>query len=603
MGANQGGRGVMGRGKRRGEVVGLEALEGRALLSTVVSEIATLPGSVTVGPMAVAMDGSLWVAEAGRKEGPALERVTAAGVKSESVLPATDVLSTITSVAADGNGNVWYTLANSRGSATGVVGKVGADLSIKETVLPALMGEPGASTMGSDGRLWVALSGGQGDAALAAIGSDGKVSGTYPVAGAKALSSVGAGGDGNVWFVDGHKIGKITPKGVITEFDQFAPGGGAVADLGNAQLTAGPDGNVWFLGLGGVSKITPGGNVTTAQVPGSPLHTLSRGSDGNMWVTFSPPATGPLASVSGAMLAKVSPDDKTSLLPDKVSAPGTPVVRTAAGMDGGLWFGEGGGKIGRADLSAAAAATPTPTPVSLKAVNIGLVTTDIHRTVSGRVVEFVSTDAGAKAGDYQATIDWGDGHTSGGAIAENATGAFDVSGSHVYASAAGGPRNVVVLVTGANGSSPFMGLVRVIDSMKSIPPWQAYPAAPDWQRYTGTGRPSPVTTPPVVVPNVPTPPPVMTTPITPAPVTLPPPTTPVARLAPPLGAVAAQAPAATTASGAGAGAGPNGTVSTWRYATPHGHARGHHHIRAAHHPKGPHGHVSKASHHAHRRVH
>lgn len=44
-----------------------------------------------------------------------------------------------------------------------------------------------------------------------------------------------AGPDGNLWFTEGNKIGRMTPTGTITEFPN-----------GAGAITAGPDGNLWF---------------------------------------------------------------------------------------------------------------------------------------------------------------------------------------------------------------------------------------------------------------------------------------------------------------------------------------------------------------------
>jgi virginiamycin B lyase len=63
------------------------------------------------------------------------------------------------------------------------------------------------------------------------------------------------GPDGNLWFTEnsGNKIGRITPVGVIQEFDLPHPNS---APLG---IVAGPDGNIWFAESGSdlVGRITP----------------------------------------------------------------------------------------------------------------------------------------------------------------------------------------------------------------------------------------------------------------------------------------------------------------------------------------------------------
>jgi hypothetical protein len=54
-------------------------------------------------------------------------------------------------------------------------------------------------------------------------------------------------------------------------------------------------------------------------------------------------------------------------------------------------------------------------------------------TFSGVVATFTDPDAGATAIEYSATIDWGDGTSSAGAVSGPTSGPFTVSGSHTYA--------------------------------------------------------------------------------------------------------------------------------------------------------------------------
>src|SRR5947209_8178762 len=51
---------------------------------------------------------------------------------------------------------------------------------------------------------------------------------------------------------------------------------------------------------------------------------------------------------------------------------------------------------------------------------------------TGVVATFTDADPGGVVSDYTATIDWGDGHTSAGAITLSA-GVFSVSGTNAYA--------------------------------------------------------------------------------------------------------------------------------------------------------------------------
>jgi hypothetical protein len=69
---------------------------------------------------------------------------------------------------------------------------------------------------------------------------------------------------------------------------------------------------------------------------------------------------------------------------------------------------------------------------------------------SGTVATFTDADPAGAAGDYTATIDWGDGTQSAGTITA-AGGGFSVAGSHTYATGASEP--VTVTITDAGGSS------------------------------------------------------------------------------------------------------------------------------------------------------
>jgi hypothetical protein len=69
---------------------------------------------------------------------------------------------------------------------------------------------------------------------------------------------------------------------------------------------------------------------------------------------------------------------------------------------------------------------------------------------SGAVASFTDADGGA-IGSYTATIDWGDGTTTTGAITANTGGGFNISGNHTYASH--GSFLMVVQVKDTDGTS------------------------------------------------------------------------------------------------------------------------------------------------------
>ena len=94
-----------------------------------------------------------------------------------------------------------------------------------------------------------------------------------------------AGPDGNLWFTEqaGVKIGRITPKGKVTDF----PIGGGMQPR---QLTVGPDKNLWMTDQGAnlVYRITPNGAAPPTITAGAALLATPRGiatgPDGDLWI-------------------------------------------------------------------------------------------------------------------------------------------------------------------------------------------------------------------------------------------------------------------------------------------------------------------------------
>src|SRR5205807_1831235 len=104
--------------------------------------------------------------------------------------------------------------------------------------------------------------------------------------------SITAGSDGNLWFSEsqGPKIGRITPAGVITEFD--------VSGTHPLGITNGPDGNLWFGGDKAIGRITPDGTVTLFPLPAghSSAVGITTGPDGNLWFTENGPVPNSLTA-------------------------------------------------------------------------------------------------------------------------------------------------------------------------------------------------------------------------------------------------------------------------------------------------------------------
>jgi large repetitive protein len=104
----------------------------------------------------------------------------------------------------------------------------------------------------------------------------------------------------------------------------------------------------------------------------------------------------------------------------------------------------GGSGSGKASPIAQVADAPLTLKLAVPAVNEG-------SGPSGPIATFTDLDPNDTADEYIATIDWGDGVTSGGAVARTAPGAFTISGTHVYGEES--QRTVKVTVRDRGGSS------------------------------------------------------------------------------------------------------------------------------------------------------
>jgi streptogramin lyase len=92
------------------------------------------------------------------------------------------------------------------------------------------------------------------------------------------------GPDGNIWVTlagspTGEDIAKVTPAGVVTEFDS--------ADYNNPiGITAGPDDKLWVTQAGGVASFDPSDPANPAKTPIAAVasaQTITVGPDGQLW--------------------------------------------------------------------------------------------------------------------------------------------------------------------------------------------------------------------------------------------------------------------------------------------------------------------------------
>lgn len=238
-------------------------------------------------------------------------------------------------LAADSAGNVWFTdtLANNR------IGRItpAGDVSVFD--LPPFGQLTGGITAGADGSIWVTKAFGAKILRIIPAGTTVTVTefpastDTVPI---DSLGDIVAGGDGNLWFTGGNRIGRMTTAGEIAFFSPptpfSSPGG----------ITAGPDGNVWFteIAAGKIGRITPEGVITEfprETTPGDPSQpfAITTGPDGNLWFTdnFSDGISifGRIGRITPAGVVTKFP------IPDPTQA-GSHCYGIAAGPDDNIWF-------------------------------------------------------------------------------------------------------------------------------------------------------------------------------------------------------------------------------------------------------------------------
>ena len=246
--------------------------------------------------------------------------------------------------------------------------------------------------VGGDGRIWVSERNGTNTYAGAMTLSTG-VTANYPIGTTSTvITSVAAGPDGNVWYVDDMNLqvdivapngaysvnttnGALSVPDVVAEGPdnqmwvfgtRFLPPANGVATIGTNGSSAllnltgsnlgtvmtmqvGPDGNMWFVQRipSAVGTITPGGFVTlyTSGLTGTPNPGLALGADGCMWFTESSPnVVGKIQPGTGAIH-----EFNTGYAAGMTSLGGV-----AEGADGDIWFSEqGANSVGRITTSGA----------------------------------------------------------------------------------------------------------------------------------------------------------------------------------------------------------------------------------------------------------
>ncbi|HEY1419158.1 MAG TPA: hypothetical protein VGG90_00440 [Candidatus Dormibacteraeota bacterium] len=262
------------------------------------------------------------------------------------------------------DGNVWFVdVGRSQ------VGRITPDGHVAQFSVPSPTGGSHTIAAGPDGNVWLTATAGGGKPDwIVRITPTGVVT-IFPAGGSNtAPEGITAGRDGNMWFTEvfGGRIGRMTPSGVLTEFQ--IPG-----TEHPRGITMGSDGSLWFTLSAGVGRITTGGQISVFPVandPSTPLGDIAAGGDGNIWFTGAgtiryispksgqvtsmplPQGSRPASLISGpdgniwftdtglnaVVRMGTSGSTRVIQLPRRDSFP----LGIASGSDGRIWFGESG---------------------------------------------------------------------------------------------------------------------------------------------------------------------------------------------------------------------------------------------------------------------
>ncbi|MFN8172038.1 MAG: hypothetical protein U0R65_09240 [Candidatus Nanopelagicales bacterium] len=215
--------------------------------------------------------------------------------------------------------------------------------------LPGGSSGPAAITSVSGGDLWIAL---RSSGSLASMTTAG-VATARPVAGLAANSApsgITQDGAGRIWFTEqyGNAVSSVNTSAADLKRLQLPKTGS-----GPTSITLGPDGNLWFTENGGdrIGKVTPAGVLTEYDLPAGAAPTAIAANKTD-WLAFTMPGKNAIGKIT------TSGTITTTTLPSAGSSP----RGIAVDGNGSVWFTEFGvNRIGRLATSGALAEFGIPT--------------------------------------------------------------------------------------------------------------------------------------------------------------------------------------------------------------------------------------------------
>ncbi|HYB00815.1 MAG TPA: hypothetical protein VED37_11410 [Ktedonobacteraceae bacterium] len=232
---------------------------------------------------------------------------------------------------------------------------------VSEYCLPGNGENYAAMTVGPDGNLW--FTDGDKIGRITTKGVITEFAVPYPAT-AIPKPGIASGQDGNLWYISGTKLGRISPQGRFIGAVSMPAGVWYITGL-----TAARDGTIW-VGLSNagetnqqtyeIAKVTASGKVTTFAIPGpvAPTGGLVAGADGNLWVI-----------ATDTSIAPITPTGH--LIEYAVAIHNPPLVEITPGPDGNIWFIDSGGMVGKISSAGDFTLFPTAEQANVESTAIG----------------------------------------------------------------------------------------------------------------------------------------------------------------------------------------------------------------------------------------
>ncbi len=227
--------------------------------------IYSLPSGVSPQSIVRGPDDNIWIATYAGTSSDNYIRVYNTSGTSLHNYPTSGYVQNMVSNPADSS--IWYTQNDTLDSSpSDTVSKISLDGVINEYSVPLVEGIPSGISLGSDGKIWFAITSTTDQTSvIGKLDSTGSIT-TYPIS--YRVSSLIAGLDGNIWFTSrtAIKVTKITTAGIVTDYST-----NTTYNSRPAAIATGSDGNVWFTEPSELAKIGTGINGSTSDNDGDGL--------------------------------------------------------------------------------------------------------------------------------------------------------------------------------------------------------------------------------------------------------------------------------------------------------------------------------------------